>query len=799
MFVRRYWLFLVILIQSQIVFGQLTLSGKIIDGKNGEPLPYVSIVVKATSKGSVSNTDGFFTLQNIPSDTATIQMSYLGYGVQSYQLTPEKFQGITTFQLTKQAIDLKTFEVTDKSNQTIELSSQTSRVSINPAQLQNLPNLGEVDVFRGLQLLPGVSGTSESSSGLYVRGGTPDQNLVLLDGINIYHVDHFFGIFSPFNAFAIKDVQFYKGGFPAEFGGRLSSVVDLTAKTGNAKKPSVGINGNLLSVNGVIESPLPKKMGSVLIAARRSYTDVLESPTYKTLFQNVAEQDQDDLGFGLGGINQVDPKFFFYDVNAKITLTPTDKDVFSLSFFSSRDNLDNSSIQNFGDFGKLETVDKTNWGNDGYSLKWSRQFTPKFYSKAIASYSKYNSDYTLGNNFYSTDSAGVDTLLFSFNTSQKNTVEDVTFRWDSEYKYRSNHTLKLGTWITYNEIDYLNVLDDTLTLQNRFETGATNAFYVQNQSVFNKLTTEVGLRASYFTPTQKMYYEPRFNFTYNVFGNFSVKGAWGIYRQFINRVILENVFGGSRDFWLLSDGKTLPVSVSQHYILGAAFEDKTWLVDVEAYRKNLGGLLEYSLRFGGFDATNDNFDNLFFRGTGVVNGLDFLVQRKMGAFTGWVGYTLSKVDYTFSKINQGRSFPALHDQRHEAKLIASYKLGKFDFASTFIYATGKPFTAPVGQYFITMLDGTQRQYVHFGDKNSQRLPNYHRLDFSITYNYKLNFAEGNAGISFFNVYNRRNIKYKRFFLREFDPETFMPIPPELVETDIVLLGFVPNLFLSIKF
>lgn len=799
MFVRRYWLFLVILIQSQIVFGQLTLSGKIIDGKNGEPLPYVSIVVKATSKGSVSNTDGFFTLQNIPSDTATIQMSYLGYGVQSYQLTPEKFQGITTFQLTKQAIDLKTFEVTDKSNQTIELSSQTSRVSINPAQLQNLPNLGEVDVFRGLQLLPGVSGTSESSSGLYVRGGTPDQNLVLLDGINIYHVDHFFGIFSPFNAFAIKDVQFYKGGFPAEFGGRLSSVVDLTAKTGNAKKPSVGINGNLLSVNGVIESPLPKKMGSVLIAARRSYTDVLESPTYKTLFQNVAEQDQDDLGFGLGGINQVDPKFFFYDVNAKITLTPTDKDVFSLSFFSSRDNLDNSSIQNFGDFGKLETVDKTNWGNDGYSLKWSRQFTPKFYSKAIASYSKYNSDYTLGNNFYSTDSAGVDTLLFSFNTSQKNTVEDVTFRWDGEYKYRSNHTLKLGTWITYNEIDYLNVLDDTLTLQNRFETGATNAFYVQNQSVFNKLTTEVGLRASYFTPTQKMYYEPRFNFTYNVFGNFRVKGAWGIYRQFINRVILENVFGGSRDFWLLSDGKTLPVSVSQHYILGAAFEDKTWLVDVEAYRKNLGGLLEYSLRFGGFDATNDNFDNLFFRGTGVVNGLDFLVQRKMGAFTGWVGYTLSKVDYTFSKINQGRSFPALHDQRHEAKLIASYKLGKFDFASTFIYATGKPFTAPVGQYFITMLDGTQRQYVHFGDKNSQRLPNYHRLDFSITYNYKLNFAEGNAGISFFNVYNRRNIKYKRFFLREFDPETFMPIPPELVETDIVLLGFVPNLFLSIKF
>ncbi len=796
---KKILLFFVLFGFTTNLFAQFNLQGKIEDEASGEALPFVNVVLKSNKKGTATNVDGYFTLFDVPTDTSTILISYLGYGISEVKLTPQDFKGQRVFEIKKQAIELKTFEISDQSKQTIKLTEDVSRVSLNPAQLQNLPNLGEVDIFRGLQLLPGVSGTSESSSGLYVRGGTPDQNLVLLDGINIYHVDHFFGIFSPFNAYAIKDVQFYKGGFPAEFGGRLSSVVDLTAKTGNAKKPSLAFNGNMLSLNGVIESPLPKKLGSILIAGRRSYTDFIQSPTYNNLFDNVSEQDQEDLGFGIGGFNQVEPDFFFYDLNAKVTLTPTDVDVISFNFFSSKDNLDNSSEDSFGGFGKLETIDKTNWGNDGYSLKWSRQFNPKFYSKAILSYSKYQSDYELGNNFYSTDSLGNDSLLFSFNTVQNNTVEDVTFRYDAEFQYNPNHTLKFGTWITNNQIKYLNVLDDSINLQDRKEAGTTYSFFVQNRSEFGKLTTEGGLRGSYFTPTSKIYFEPRLSFNYNLFKNVRVKGAWGVYRQFINRVILENVFGGSRDFWLLSDGNTLPVSFAQHYILGAAYENNSWLFDVEAYRKNTGGLLEYSLRFGGFDDSNENFDNLFFRGTGVVHGIDFLLQRKMGAFTGWIGYTLSKVDYTFPKINQGRTFPALHDQRHEAKIIGSYTLGDFVFASTFIYATGKPYTAPIGQYNIKLIDDTERQYIHFGDKNSQRLPDYHRLDFSITYNYEFSFMEGNAGISFFNLYNRQNIKYKRFFLREFDPETFMPIPPELVETDITLLGFVPNFFISFRF
>lgn len=784
---------------------QLTLQGKVIDKASGEPLPFVNVAVKgAPTLGAVTNVDGYFTILKIPAKDTTLQISYIGYGITEVDLTTRSFEGIEVFEIEKSAIELKTFEVTDFSNPTIEVPEEVSKISINPDQLLSLPTLGEVDIFRSLQLLPGVSGATESSSGLYVRGGTPDQNLVLLDGINIYHVDHFFGVFSPFNAFAIKNVQFYKGGFPAEFGGRLSSVVDITAKSGNAKRPTASFNANLLSVNGVVETPLPKKWGSLLIAGRRSYTDFIQSPTYNSIFDNVTEQDQEDpTGFGIGGVNQVDPTFFFYDLNGKLTLTPSDRDVITLSYFSSRDNLDNSSTTDFGQLvggnSRLETTDITMWGNDGYSAKWSRQFTPKLYGRALASYSNYNSNYELTNGFYDTDSTGGDTLLFQFKTVQENDVQDAAFRYDLEYQVNDIHQIKTGIWYTYNEIEYLNVLDDSINLQDRFETGNTYAFYLQHQANWNKITIESGLRGTYFTPTNRTYFEPRFSFSYRPWNNIRLKGAWGIYRQFMNRVILENIFSGSRDFWLLSDGNTIPVSLSQHYILGAAYENDDWLFDVEAYRKNLGGLLEYTLRFGGFNPNTDGNSDLFFQGTGVVNGIDFLLQRKFGALTGWVGYTLSKVDYTFPGINQGRTFPALQDQRHEAKLVAMYKLGDFDFGANFIYATGKPYTAPVGLYNVTVLDGTEREFIHFGDKNAQRLPDYHRLDFSITYNFTISFVEGKAGISFFNIYNRENIRYKRFFLREFDPETFQPIKPEVVETDITLLGFIPNIFLSLTF
>ena len=280
--------------------------------------------------------------------------------------------------------------------------------------------------------------------------------------------------------------------------------------------------------------------------------------------------------------------------------------------------------------------------------------------------------------------------------------------------------------------------------------------------------------------------------------NFRLKAAWGRYNQFINRIILENIFGGSRDFWLLADGESIPVQSSEHIIVGAAFETKDFLIDVEAYQKTNTGLVEYSLRFGDPYDTTQNFNDLFFEGTGIVRGIEFLLQKKFGALTGWLAYTLSKVEYTFPGL-QETPFPALHDQRNEVKLIGMYKWKRFAFSGTYVYATGKPYTAPVGIYEITLLNGYQQKYIHVGDKNSSRLPAYHRLDIGANYSFNIGKTENKVGISVFNVYNRKNIKYRRFQIQNFDPQTFLPTESKLLQTDVNLLGIVPNFFINIRF
>jgi len=780
----------------------LTVRGIVKDFQNGETMPYVNIAIASTGIGTSTNLDGYFTIFNVPSDTATLLVSHLGFSIQKFKLSPEIIGKQVVIEIVPYAVKLKTIEITAKKDQIMEVADEISKISINPAQLVNMPNLGEVDIFRSLQLLPGISGANESSSGLYVRGGTPDQNLVLLDGITVYHVDHFFGIFSAFNASAIKDLQIFKGGFESKYGGRISSVVDMTAKSGNIKKASVGIGVNLLSSNMVVEIPFWDKKVSLLLAGRRSYTDFLQSPTYNKLFDNITEEEESKLGFGIGGLSSENPEFHFFDMNAKLTYRPSGKDIIAVNLYNSKDNLNSSSTFDLGGLlgsggnsnSRIETSDITNWGNRGLSGKWSRQWNNRFYTNLIGAYSNYFSDYEFITGFY------FDTLNIEFTTIQDNNVQDVTVRLDNEFQINNKNKLEFGSWITNYHIQYINTLDDTVTLQDRDDKGGSYAFYVQNTfKPFKALSFKPGMRITYFDVTAKTYLEPRVSFGYRLSKKINLKGAWGRYYQFVNRVILENIFGGSRDFWLIADGENLPVLSSYHYIFGAAYETKNLLFDIEAYRKDIDGLLEYSLRYGTLLENAATPDELYLTGTGIIYGIDFLIQKKFGKYTGWIAYTLNDVKHTFPDIDKGKPFPALHDQRHEVKVINTLDMGKFNISGTFVYATGKPYTAPIGQYSITLLDGKETKFIYVGDKNSSRLPAYHRMDIAFTYNFKFKNISGNAGISFFNVYNRKNIKYKRFQLLEFDPDTFIPIEPKLITTDVMLLGFVPSMFLNLNF
>ena len=714
-----------------------TISGIVKDKESGETLPFANVFVKDTNIGTTTNADGFFTLFDIPSETSTIQVQYLGYKVETLVLTPEMVKGKITILLIPDNNQLDEVVVSnDSGQQIVKMNKSVSQISLSPKKLASIPNLGEKDIFRAIQLLPGVSGTNESSSGLYVRGGTPDQNLVLLDGFTVYHVDHFYGFFSAFNSGAVKDIQLFKGGFPAEYGGRISSVMDLTGKTGNSNKLSLSAGLSLVSANATVEIPIGEK-ANLLIAGRRSYTDILKSGLYNSIFDLYNDSNQTN-GNNLPNFNgfqqnQTQPSFYFYDLNTKFSYKPSDKDIISVSVYNGEDNLD-SSRENQNTFGSgteertinSDIEDLLNWGNWGSSVRWARQWSDKLYTNVVGAYSNYFSQRKRINDISIQ-------LADSTNTNKSGLVEDnnlkdFTLRIHNEYKVNSKHSLEFGGQLTMNEVEYNYILNDSITVIDQKDKGLLKTAYLQDKwSPTEKLNIVGGIRATHFDVTDEIYYEPRLSVSYKVNDKVKFKGAWGKYYQFVNRIVREDVTQGSRDFWLLANKENSPISFSQHFILGTSYEVDDWLFDVEFFEKEMTGLTEFSLRFQSALGTDPN-DQLFFEGTGISRGVDFLIQKKVGKYTGWLGYTLSEVVHTFPDLSNS-PFYSLNDQRHEFKIVNVLKAGRWDLGATWVYGSGKPYTAPNGIYTITLLDGTETEYVSIGEKNGLRIDPYHRLRF----------------------------------------------------------------------
>ncbi len=789
---------------SQPTRKNFTIKGVIKDKNSGETLPFANVLVRGSTNGTTSNIDGYFTLFNIPTDTMILDVSYIGYRHLSFRLHPD--MDVDNIQIRMMDFGVQLAEVVvqaEREEQLIQASTGISQVSISPAALATLPSFGEKDIFRSLQLLPGISGTNESSSGLYVRGGTPDQNLILFDGFTVYHVDHLFGFFSAFNSNAIKDVQLHKGGFDAEFGGRLSSVVELTGKDGNTEQFNMGAGLSLLSYNGFVEAPFAKGKGSFLVAGRRSF----QSQFYSNLFDSFTDNNQTDAPGGAGrggpggrfGFQEVKPNSYFYDLNAKVTYRPSKDDVISLSFFNGQDNLDNSRNSDNSSFGgrfgggnanlnfQSNNTDLTNWGNWGASAKWSHRWSDRFYTNANLSYSNYYSERDRRNE--TTIDRGDSTITRTNGNYEYNDLRDVTFKIDNEWKVSPNNQLEFGLQSTYHDIVYEYTQNDTISVLDRADEAYTNAVYIQDRHTFNnKLILKGGIRASSYSLTEQVYLEPRASLSYLLTDRIKLKGAWGKYYQFATRVVREDIQQGSRDFWLLANDENVPISSAFHYIGGISYETPSLLFDVEAYYKTLDGLSEYTTRFvpSGFGPGRSlNYEEFFFSGTGIAKGIEFLAQKKVGKITGWVGYTLGEVKYDFDAFGD-EPFYANQDQTHELKIIGNYKLNKWTFGATFIYATGRPYTAPTGYYEVPLLDGTTADFFEVSAKNGLRLPDYHRFDISATYDFNLGLSKASMGLSIFNFYDRNNVWYKEYEV----------IEGELLETNVSLLDFTPSLFFS---
>ena len=787
------------------------IGGKINDINSGESLPYAKVSIKDTNRVTTANQDGSFTILNIPVGSILV-INKMGYESKEIKVTSDtKRLIINLYKLEKDSL-IEDVVVVGSVNSNMMQQSGISQFSLSPDLTRSLPNLGEQDIFRSMQLLPGVSGSNESSSGLVVRGGTIDQNLVLFDDFTVYHVDHVFGFFSAFNNNAIKDVQFYKGGFGAKYGGRMSSVVDITGKDGNTEQFGIGASVSLLSTNAVVEQPFADGAGSFILTGRKSYqsdlyNDILESVTGEN--QNAQAGTSTPGQFALGRFS-IEPESYFYDMNAKLTYRLPNDDKFSISFYNGADELDNSRdvdgnadisrlcelFDGNGPFGgtfceeeisfAVGTIDLSEWGNTGISAKYSHQWNDRLDTNFVISASEYFSyrDRLINTQVIYEDSDDEPTTGES-SSNEDNQLDDFTVKIENDYYLNQWNTLSFGLQYTQQNIDFSLIQNNDLVLETKNE-GATSTVYIEDEIVINALTVIPGLRVSKYSINDEVYTEPRLSIAYELNDTTQLRAAFGDYHQFALSVARQSIEEGPRNFWTLADGETVPVSKSSHFILGTTHYVGNYNFNIELFHKEYEGLSEFTQQtrpIRNEDGTGLTLilEQEFHTGSGTASGVELFLQKNIGDLTGWVGYTFSEVIYDFPTVSDTTYF-ADQDATNEFKTVLMYRWGDWDLASTFIYATGRPYTEVLG-----VVEDTFPPTYEVGAKNDLRYDDYHRLDLSFTYNFSRRGLDGQAGLSIFNLYDRKNQWYTEYEI----------IEGEILETEITYRGFTPSLFFKV--
>lgn len=770
-----------------------TISGIVVDEKNGETLPNVYITLPGTNLGCFTNKDGCFAILQVPTDTAIINVQYLGYSTQSISLSHVDDPLHIKIKLRDEIKILNMVMVSDAYNQALQIDNETSKIAFNPKTLRSLPSLGEQDVFRTMQLMPGVGGTDESSAGMNIRGMNSSENLILLDGITIYQLDHFFGAFSILNSDIIKDVRVYKGGFDAKYGGRVSGVIDITSKNGNGTKPVVKVGSNFISVSGSAEIPISPKL-SLMFAGRRSYTDKVQSNLFEKLY-NVGNRTTDQIRkFSTGQFNSLKPSYYFYDTNFKLSYKPTKKDIVSFSVYNSADHL--MVDDTVGRFSISHPHEYTHWTNAGLSIRWARQWNEKIYTNVRFAGSQFIRRYEFSN-AYRSNVAGDSTVVYI-----KNNVRDLTLIIDNEWLVNDMFSVEFGFSNLYHRIQddvanemflikknsfqaaLLNTVYGTLIakLSDRFQISAglrlnkycvLNSLYQIDPLMINFLTIN-------FTASSELYTEPRINLHYFITKKVKLKAALAKNNQFVSQVIVNDYTGDlfdiNNNFWILADGtRNIPVIGSNHYVLGTTFQTNGFVFDCEFFYKGSSGIIDNKLRDG----------------RGITRGMDIMLQKSTGIYKGWVSYSLSESRESFSSFQNGKFFPTLYDQRHELKVVNMLAWKNLNFSTNWIYGSGRPYPT----YTIDITPSGVKLIRDYS--NVQRLQSYHRLDIAISYKFALGkYMQLETGISIFNVYNNRNIKTKKVDRAYTTGNNYkVELPPYL---DVKLLDFTPSLFLNIS-
>jgi outer membrane cobalamin receptor len=735
------------LLFTLIAFSQetYTISGFVKDAKNGEVLIGANIfLTNDAAEGTVANIYGFYSL-TVPAGNQRITVSYLGYVAQEKEIEVKGNISIN-FDLKEESNVLDEVVITTERKDENVRNTKMGTVELSADRIKAIPAfMGEVDVIKALQLMPGVQAAGEGNSGIYVRGGGPDQNLVLLDEAIVYNSGHLFGFFSVFNADAVKNVTLVKGAMPANYGGRLSSVIDVQMKEGNNKNFQMEGGIGLISSRLTLQAPIQKNKSSFLISGRRTYAFDIAQPMLK----------QTDFA----GTN-----YFFYDVNLKANYIFSDKSRLYVSGYFGKDVFVYNSSAN-------QTNVKIPWGNITATVRYNHIINTKLFMNISFIYNDYNFSFT-----------GKQT---DFSFSAQSGVRDFNAKADFDYYINNKHLLKFGYNYTHHKLTPTIVSATSDTTE--FEADKVSvryshemAWYVQHEwEVSRKVKLDMGLRLSYFhhIGPYKEYIgldsivfergkgikpyvgaEPRIALRYALNESSSIKSGISLNYQYIHLVSNSNSTLPT-DVWVQSSGRVKPQQALQYNIgYFRNFKENMFEASIELYYKQLWNQIEYTESYVGELNVDPELGYVF--GKGRAYGAEFFVRKNKGKLNGWVGYTLSRTDRKFEGINNGKTFAAKYDRPHDLSVNIAYNFNKeWQLGTTFVYASGNTMTPVVEIFQIENNFGWV-----YGERNSYRLPAYHRMDISLNYTPISKRRpdrrwQSSYNFSIYNVYNRKNVYF----------------------------------------
>lgn len=753
------WIYLLVIFTG-IVFpksiwaqkGTFTISGYIKDVQDGESIIGATIYVPALEKGAVTNIYGFYSL-TLPQGTYDVKYSYLGYQLQQKSISFDQDQTLDV-ELKSEVLEMDELVITgermDKNVSEVKMS--TERLEIK--QIKNIPALmGEVDIIRGVQLLPGVQSAGEGTTGVLVRGGSADQTLIQMDEATVFNPSHFMGFFSVFNPDAIKDLEIYKGGIPSRYGGRLSSIMDVRMKEGNKKKFAASGGIGMISSRLTVEAPIIKDKSSFIISGRRTYADMFAKLSKDTSVRK--------------------NKLFFYDLNSKINYTINDKNKVFVSGYFGRDVFD------FDDEFRLE------WGNKTATVRWNHLFNNRLFLNTTVLYS--NFDYLIN----------IDDPAESFNwTSQ---LQEYSGKLDFTFFANPNNQIDFGYHAIYHKFSPADIKPTKKSLIGAFKLAdqfaLEHALYVGNkQKINDKLSVEYGVRYSLFqnfgkadvytysnpndrkrneiTDTVRYEsrelinyhggFEPRIAARYLLNETSSLKASYNRTRQYL-QIASNSTAGLPIDRWIPSDSYIKP-QIADQIALGyfRNLNENKFEISVEAYYKKMQNQIDF--KDGAELLLSENIETEILSGKAWSYGAEFLIKKNQGRTTGWIGYTLSKTRRQVPGINGGKAYSPRYDRTHDISVVVSHELNdRITLSGNWVFTTGSAVSRPKGKY---TYEGHSVAYYDPLDRNGARMPNYHRMDLSINIESKKNKTrrwQGSWNFSIYNAYMKKNpwsIQYK---------------------------------------